>query len=224
MARGNSDDLASLLHLRIKEGEWGPDERMPTERTLADELGVARNTIRKALDQLEEAGVVVRHVGRGTYVKTDQSRTDLHRIVEKMKQSSPADMMELRMLIEPEAASLAAMNAGAGELAKIRKVHELAIAAADMPSFEHWDAELHRLIFECTRNDLLYQVHEILGVLRLQPLWFEMKQRSFSEARKATYCAQHEELVVSIEKRLGEEAREAMRAHLVSVRKNMLGR
>lgn len=224
MSRGNSDDLAALLRTRIREGAWGEDQRMPTERALAEELGVARNTIRRALGRLEEEGVVARHVGRGTYVRSEQARSALHDTVERLEQASPADMMALRLLLEPAAAELAATNASTAEIAGIREAHQAAKAAFGMPDFERWDADLHRRIFACTRNGLLHEIHEILSILRRQPQWFEMKRRSFSEARRQAYCDQHEAMVVAIENRLPADARDAMRGHLLAVRGNLLGR
>lgn len=224
MARGNSDDLALRLRTRIAEGTWADGGRMPTERALAEEFSVARNTVRRALDRLEQDGAVIRHVGRGTYVRPAEAPGSLHAIVERMQQSSPADMIELRLLLEPAAAAFAATNASGSDLADIRAANARAAAAAEMPEFEHWDTELHRLIFSCTRNALLHEIHEILRVLRHQDPWFEMKQRSFSEERRQVYCVQHESIVSALERRLPGDARAAMHTHLVSVRENMLGR
>lgn len=224
MTRGNSEDLARLLRSRIQDGIWVGGQRIPTERALAEELGVARNTVRRALDQLEQETVVTRHIGRGTFVRSEAPESALRDVVERMKMASPSDMMDLRLLLEPAAAGYAATNAGAAEIADIRAAHDKACAAVDMPEFEEWDTELHRLIFSCTRNDLLREVHEILRVLRQQPQWFEMKRHSFSEERRRTYCTQHEAIVAAIERRLGGEARDAMRAHLLTVQENMLGR
>src|SRR5579872_1454357 len=67
MPRLVAEDIAVALKQRISAGEWAASGRMPPERDLASEFGVARNTIRRAVDQLEEAGMVAREVGRGTF-------------------------------------------------------------------------------------------------------------------------------------------------------------
>lgn len=223
MARRTSDDLAALLRKNISDGHWADTGRLPTERTLAIDYDVARNTVRRAFDRLEAEGILTRHVGRGTYINTT-SRDPLGEIAARMLGASPADMMEIRMLMEPAAAAFAATNASASQLAAIETAHENATAAADMPEFEHWDTELHQLVFECSRNELLREIHNILRVLRNQPPWFEMKKRSFSEERRRHYCDEHNRLVAALRSRLPEEAESAMRAHLVTVQKNMLGR
>lgn len=224
MRRGNSDYLAAELRQRIEAGAWPEGGRLPTERAMADELGVARNTVRRALDRLEQDGLLVRHVGRGTYLRDGRREEPVVESARRMAGASPADLMELRLLLEPAAAAFAATNASAGELAAIRQAHERASAALAMPEFEEWDAQLHRLILGCTRNCLLSEIHGILGALREQAAWHELKQRSYSDERRRLYCGQHEDIVRSLERRLAEDAEGAMRQHLTSVQRNMLGR
>jgi DNA-binding GntR family transcriptional regulator len=63
-----ANDIATALKKRISSGEWIENGRMPPERDLASEFGVARNTVRRAVSFLEDDGTVVRHVGRGTFL------------------------------------------------------------------------------------------------------------------------------------------------------------
>ena len=224
MTRGNSDSVAAELRQQIEAGTWPHGGRLPTERSIAEQLGVARNTVRRALDRLEQDGLLTRHVGRGTYLRDASRPAPILERAQRMEGASPADMMEVRVLLEPAAAAFAATNATAGELAAIRQAHEIAVAADTMPEFEEWDAALHRLILSCTRNSLLREVHAILGMLRGQESWHELKQRSFSKEKQQVYCDQHEDVVRSLERRLAEDAEAAMRAHLRTVRDNMIGR
>lgn len=224
MTRGNSDAVAAQLRQRIRDGAWPDGGRLPTERMIAEELGVARNTVRRALDRLNQDGLLVRHVGRGTYLREKPDSDPILESVQRMHGASPADMMELRVLLEPSAAAFAATNASAGDLESIRRAHEHAVSAATMLEFEEWDAALHRLILSCTRNSLLREIHAILGTLREQPAWYELKQRSFSPERRQIYCEQHQEIVLALERRLADEAEAATRAHLRTVQMNMLAR
>ena len=63
--------VIDTLSTRIVSGEYGVDERLPSERQLAQDLGVARNTVRDALDQLEERGMIRRRAGSGSFVTYD---------------------------------------------------------------------------------------------------------------------------------------------------------
>src|ERR1700754_4204423 len=60
--------LRRLVADGVTHGTLGPGARLPTERDLVDELGAPRSAIRRALDALEQDGIVVRHVGRGTFL------------------------------------------------------------------------------------------------------------------------------------------------------------
>lgn len=221
MPRLIADDIAAVLRKRIDAGEW--NGRIPPERDLADEFGVARNTVRRAVGLLEASGAVVRQVGRGTFLSAANG-SSLAAAVTRMEGTSPADMMEIRQLLEPAAAAFAATNASLGELNAVREAHEAASAALDMPSFEHWDAEFHHRIFACSRNDFLKEIHNLMRILRNQAPWFEMKKRSFSEERRLNYCTEHQAVLDALFSRDREGAREAMLHHLQTVERNLLGR
>jgi len=218
-----ANDIAIALKKRISLGEWQENGRMPPERDLASEFGVARNTVRRAVGLLEDDGTVVRHVGRGTFL-TAANPDSMAATVARMEGTSPADMMEIRQLLEPAAASFAATNASASELNAVREAHKIACASEDMPTFEHWDAEFHHRIFACSRNDFLKEIHNLMRILRNQRPWFEMKKRSFSEERRATYCSEHQVVLDALLARDSEGASNAMLTHLRTVERNLLGR
>ncbi|MEI9405607.1 FadR/GntR family transcriptional regulator [Mesorhizobium argentiipisi] len=218
-----ANDIAIALKKRISLGEWLENGRMPPERDLASEFGVARNTVRRAVSMLEDDGTVVRHVGRGTFL-TAGNPDSMAATVARMEGTSPADMMEIRQLLEPAAASFAATNASAGELNAVREAHKIACASQDMPTFEHWDAEFHHRIFACSRNDFLKEIHNLMRILRNQRPWFEMKKRSFSEERRAIYCSEHQVVLDALLARDSEGASDAMLTHLRTVERNLLGR
>lgn len=222
MPRLVAEDVASRLRERIDAGEWDATGRMPPERDLANEFGIARNTMRRAVSMLEKQGTVVRQVGRGTFLsnRTPESFAD---IVGRIRGVSPADLMEVRLLIEPAAAAAAATLASDSQLEAIKEAHGQAVAAQDMPAFEDYDALFHQRIFDCSRNELLKELHGLLRLLRNQPLWFDMKKRAFSEERKTRYCEEHRALLDALLRRDPEGAREAMLLHLKTVRRNLLG-
>ena len=222
MPRLVADDIAITLKKRISSGEWAERGRMPPERDLANEFGVARNTVRRAVSLLEEDGVVVRHVGRGTFLAIANANS-LAAAVARMEGAGPADIMEIRRLLEPAAAAFAATNARSNELNAVREAHQFAIESKDMPAFERWDAEFHERIFSCSRNELLKEIHNLVRILRNQSPWFEMKKRSFSEERRRNYCNEHQAVVDALLNRDPRQASDAMFAHLQTVARNLLG-
>jgi DNA-binding FadR family transcriptional regulator len=223
MPRLVATDIARSLKRRIDAGEWSESRRVPPERELANSLGVARNTVRRAMQLLTEDGAISRHVGRGTFVNTI-AVPSLAGTVARMEGASPADMMAVRILLEPAAAAFAATDASMGELASVEEAHRAACATTDMPTFERWDAEFHHRIFACSRNELLREIHNLLRLLRDQAPWFDMKRRSFSEERRQRYCAEHGAVMAALRQRDPDGARTAMQAHLKTVETNVLGR
>ena len=171
---------------------------------------------------LKQDGAIAGHVGRGTFVRSEDH--GLSAVIVRMQGASPADVMDIRMMLEPGAAGYAATNASASDIAGVEDAHREAVAAHAMPEFERWDAEFHHRIVDCSRNDLLKDFHDLLRALRNQTPWFEMKRRSFSEDRRQAYCAEHAAVLGALQRRDPDAARDAMLAHLVTVRMNMLGR
>lgn len=223
MPRLAATDIASVLRKRIHAGEWAERGRIPPERELASEFGVARNTVRRAVGLLQECGAVSRHVGRGTFLVAGDPDT-LSAVVSRIAGSSPADIMEMRKLLEPAAAAFAATNASVAELNSVGEAHRAATGSELMPDFERWDAEFHHRIFSCSRNEFLKETHNLIRALRNQAPWYDMKKRSFSEERRARYCAEHQLVWEALQRRDPEGARAAMFRHLSTVQANMLGR
>lgn len=216
-----ADEIVAALKKRAALGEWD-DYRLPAERDLASEFDVSRNTIRLALKRMEEDGQLVRQVGRGTFLASEDAPT-LPAIVKRMEGASPADVMETRLLIEPSATARAATNATFAELKRVRDAHNQAVEATDVRTFEYWDAEFHSQIFVCCGNSLLKDINDLVGIVRNQAQWFEMKARTFKETSRQNYCVEHAAIVDCLYNRDPQAARDAMQAHLQSVKQNLLG-
>jgi DNA-binding FadR family transcriptional regulator len=221
MPRLIAEEIAAALKQRISAGEWGVD-RIPPERDLAEQFGVARNTIRRAVDHLERTGMVARQVGRGTFLVAANENT-LAGAIARMEGASPADIMEVRQLLEPAAAAFAATSASARELEAVEEAHRAACEADDMPTFERHDAAFHQRILHCSRNSFLREIHNVVHSLRNQATWFEMKKRSFSEERRQSYCTEHQAVLTALRQRDPTGAKAAMLAHLRTVAGNLLG-
>ncbi len=146
---------------------------------------------------------------------------DLLTVLRRIPGTSPLDVMNVRMILEPQAAEAAASHASEAALAQIREAHEAATRAMEMEPFEHWDAEFHRRIFASTRNELLANLDAMVQLIRNQPPWVELKRRSFSAERRLVYCREHDNLLRALERRDTRGAADAMRIHLDSVARNL---
>jgi DNA-binding FadR family transcriptional regulator len=158
---------------------------------------------------------------RAAAPKPEARHGDLFAILQRIEGTSPVDVLNVRMMVEPQAAAAAASNATEADLAAIRDAHEAAMAANEQSLFESLDAEFHKRIFAATRNELMTCLHDILRVIRNQSPWIEIKRRSYTEARRQGYCADHAAIVGALYGRDAAGAAAAMRAHLLSVNQNL---
>ena len=116
----SSYDLEAKLTRMLEDGVWRPGERLPPERELSEQFGLARNTVRRALAALEQAGKLERHVGRGTFVNRNRTGGPAMREA-RFDLASPAEVMEVRQIFEPHAANLVAGRASVEELQTIEE-------------------------------------------------------------------------------------------------------
>jgi GntR family transcriptional regulator, transcriptional repressor for pyruvate dehydrogenase complex len=216
--------IVETIERNIQEGVWLPGHRLPTERELEVELGVARNTIRKSLKKLEEAGKIVRQIGRGSFVSEHvEEQNALTPLLDRVLGSSPSEVMEIRLILEPWAAGLAATRATSADLVQMRNCIAQAAVAPDVPTFEKWDGELHQAIISSAKNGLLAGLYEAINTVRHQPEWMKLKERTVTDERRAAYHKQHGEIVDALAERDPDSAARLIREHLVAVRISLLG-
>ena len=215
-----SSDVLRDLAEKIDAGVWRDGERLPAERVLAAEYGLARNTLRRALAELEATGRLVRHVGRGTFIKAPPAASEPAR---RLREASPEHVMEAFLLVEPEAAALATARATLAELKEIERICRESVAAKGMAQFELWDERLHLAIFRAARNHILFEWFRALEATRNQPTWHKLKQRSLTAAQRAVYERQHGALVIALLERDAVSARRIAHQHVLSMRDGLFG-
>jgi GntR family transcriptional regulator, transcriptional repressor for pyruvate dehydrogenase complex len=219
-AADSVESACKRIERSIALGLWKPGHRLPTERELEVELGVARNTLRKGLKRLEREGKIVRHVGQGSFV-AELKAASPQNFLERLSGCSPTEVMEVRLMLEPRAAELAATRASHGELQFLEECLKCAEGAPDLLTFEHWDGLLHKTIIQATKNELLIGLYEAINAIRNQPEWTKLKERTVTAQRRKTYQLQHTELVAALMERDSRTAFKRMRAHLVAVHSNL---
>ena len=220
MDRPKGLNLVSKLLSRYVDANIGT--RLPPERHLAAEFGVSRSEIRKALARMEAEGRLLRQVGRGTFIRGAQpdAASDLETL---QRSTSPREAMEARLLIEPELASLAAINATVRQIETMHMLVGRMRQAATWKAYEDYDGQLHRLIAEAAGNKLLAAVHEIVNDVRRSVVWKWLDTRPSGPPADYSSFAEHEEIVAAIEKRDRIGAMAAMRRHLRTTSAKLIG-
>ena len=217
---GAGDRVRTLLDEGLRTGRFGPGSRLPTERALAADLATSRAAVRQALGALEREGLVTRHVGRGTFVSGPAAAPQADGLA---LQTSPAEIMATRLLLEPEIAALAARQATPADLEQIRHCLARSASARTYDEFESWDSALHRAIAAAAHNGLLLRLFDAMNAARELPVWGGIKRRSASAERREGYERGHQRIVDALADRDPDIARDLMRAHLIDVRTNLLG-
>ncbi len=214
-----ADEIKRYVLERIDSGEWPPGHRLPTEKLIGEQFSAARNTVRKALGQLESQGNIIRHVGRGTFVGAGEpaASSDLASV-----DASPADINEIRVLLEPAIAELVVARATRADIRYARECLSNMQKANDIKEFEHWDAELHATIISSAKNELLNNIYDAIHQARQRMEWHEMKRRSIDDVRRGDYDRQHSNIVEALEQRDAIGLRAALSEHLKAVNSNML--
>ena len=208
------DRTIDLLRQRLDEGAYA--ERMPPERTLASELGVGRRSLRRALDVLAREGRIARQQGRGTFVRGPSQLTGVS--LEKISEhTSPPEVIELRLALEPIAARLAAVRASASEIRRIGLLVEATRTAEGPDVYERADAEFHRAIVEAAHNALFLAVFDSIVGSRGDAGWQRLSENGRCFRKQAVYAENHEAVAAAITARDGERAAQLMHEHLRGV-------
>jgi DNA-binding FadR family transcriptional regulator len=212
--------ITAQLRQAIMEGGYAHGEKLPAERQLAAAYGASRTTIRTALDQLEIDRLVSRRVGAGTFVNF-RPQGDTEDIAEL---TSPLELIEVRLGIEPNMVRLAVLNATARDIERLAAaMARMEPSSGDSESFTLWDEEFHQLIAEATRNPLMVWVYRQINAVRTHSQWNAMKDKVLTPGRIAEYNQQHTALYEAIRTRDIEAAVAIVTNHLHYARRQLMG-
>ncbi len=214
-----TSNVAAQLRRRILDGKYAYEERLPAERSLAEEFGVARGTIRSVLQILEHQHLVARQIGSGTYV-THRDTTNQQEIASI---TSPLEMNEVRIAIEPQIVRLAIANASSRELEELRAaLVQCEDCGGDPEKFARGDAAFHLALAHCSRNKLMYWLYERIGEVRRHSQWRTMKAKLLTPDRIDFYNGQHRKLYEAIAARDTASAVRLIKEHLYGVHDDLL--
>ena len=219
-ASGGSAAIAARLRQAIHDGDYVFGERLPAERDLASHFGTSRNTVREALRRLEEAHLVTRRIGSGTFVSYRPPVGNGH-IAEL---TSPLELIEVRLCIEPRIARLAVTNASSRDLDRLAEALErVESSGSDREFFSRADEKFHLLLAECTHNPLMVWLYQQINEIRGHAQWDGMKEQILSADRIGDYNLEHRQLFNALRKRDVEAAVSVITKHLERARRDLMG-
>lgn len=220
MSAKSEQGLAAIRAL-LDGGEFPVNTRLPPERVLARKIGVSRGLLRDILAKLEADGRIWRHVGQGTFVGGRGPSTKAEMALVSNR-TSPAEVFEARLAIEPQCASYAALRATSDDIAHLQHCVRKMDRAPNRSNYFRWDATLHRAIAEAAHNNLLLNLYDAVNATRERVVWTNMFYTSAAIARREMAAAQHHSIVEAITRRNVATAARLTRQHIEDVRRYML--
>lgn len=207
--------LVQRIRQMIETEGYAHSDRLPPERVMCTTLGVTRNQLRRALLNLEEQGLIWRHVGRGTFVGA-RPVINLDDITYLRDHVNPKQVVSVRLAIEPETARLAAIYGTKADHDQIEMCAERCRNAPDWRGYEAWDNKLHHQIVRATQNKLYLYYFETLNVVRRSVVWGQPRKSLRPVANYSSFL-EHDIIVQAILSHDGDLAAQAMSNHLRSV-------
>lgn len=215
--------LRGFIIDNLQSGQWRAGDRLPPERDLSEQFSVSRATVRKVLQEMKDLDVITQTVGSGTYV-TDRAASVLKGLAadDPVRQTSPAQLMEARLALEPAIIEMVIGNATAADFAQMDACCTRGEQARTVEQFEYWDGMLHEAIANAARNTFVSSVFKLMNQVREQGEWGVLKRRSLTPERRVQYQAEHRALVQAIKNRDLPQAKALASRHLLHVRQNLL--
>lgn len=195
-----------LLEMIQKEG-FGPGDKLPTEAELVESLGVGRNTVREALRILMSRNIVTIRQGSGTFISEKKGVVDdpLGFSMMEDRRRLTEDLIQVRLMLEPQLAALAAQNAAEEDLQKLEQIKE---ELEDLIR-QRKDSQFHEQIANCSHNQIMTNLVPVIteGV--------RMFAVSVQETEYEQTLSSHRRIFEAIRDRRGEDAKMEMYFHLM---------
>jgi DNA-binding FadR family transcriptional regulator len=236
----HADQTLNKLRQLIADGGLGTGGRIPPERILANEMGVGRRSLRRALEILEQEGQITRHQGRGTFVQSKagaapapaamrprdgdasiagaMAAIPFDRILEF---TNPLEVIEVRLAVEPVIARMAALRASQADIRRLQGLVAETREAADPLVYEKADEKFHRTVAEAARNALFLSLFDTLSASRRDATWRRLSENAHCFKRQSVHSASHQEIYEALAARNSERAFECMYRHLSDVQRHI---
>lgn len=200
----------------VNQGRLKPGDRLTAERPLAQRMGVSRATLREALRVMQLQGLIVSRRGAGNFIAGGKPED----LVEALRHLALQDIFELRLLVEPSIAALAAERANRQDLLGLESIlqqQEQEVNARRTAA--HTDTAFHSTLAEATHNRALLQV----GATLMKVISPSRNESLQTQDRARLSLASHRRILEAIRSGDPIEARHAMEEHIRSIDPKLFG-
>ena len=218
--RKRSSIIADFIVDQIRSNEYRAGMRLPSERTIAEQLGVSRPSVREAISALQIVGILESRPGDGTYVRKHMGFEDLsHQAIQVLESSdSPLELLQARKVLEIGTTRMVIKIADKADLKRIQKAWQNKLTEGMKGNYDGYldhANEFHMAIARATRNTVIERMTENLMKATQQPLWMSMRRTYYASDlnRLKEMLDVHDRIVKAIQKRQTERAIEAIEEH-----------
>lgn len=210
--------VAEQLQASIDNNVIKAGERLPSERELAEKLGVSRPTIREAMIALELSGVIEIRTGSGIYVTEKSAKLEPEL---NDKGVGPFEILEIRYIIESEACALAAARITDEQIEQLHAVvKEMEEEEKKPNASEKADQKFHSIIAQACQNSAISSVVDWLWDLRNESTLSSAFLARIREEGVHPSITEHKKILHALEQRNPERARTAMKLHIENATAN----
>jgi len=210
-----TQDAIDQIRALIASGEWGPGARLPRETDLAAQLGLSRNSLREAVRALSLIRVLEVRRGDGTYVSSlapDLLLESTLQATDLLPGRAVLELFEVRRLLEPAAAALAARRVNDETRADLKRELDRMFAAGDnVEELVEADAAFHDVLASAPGNAVLRSLLRSLSTRTVRArLWHGMADTQALDLARA----EHTRIYEAVEAGDAELARAATTVHI----------
>lgn len=216
-------EVGLTLQQRITDDVYRIGSRLPPERDIAEEMDVSRSVVREAIIMLELQGLIEVRKGSGAYV-TAKPSTDKPRATTRANSDvGPFELLQARQAVESQIASFAAMNITKNDISRLRGALDMERKHLNEGCTDYDGDELfHLTIAEASQNSVMSDIVRELWQRRDEsPMWQQLHARISNSSYRTAWLGDHEKILLALQKRDPEGAREAMWQHLENVKQTL---
>ena len=231
----NYRQIAQQIRSLICDGTLKVGHKLPPERTLVDQFGASRASVREALSALEMLGLIECRGGQGNFIKADGSTgtIDGEMLKTLLQNHDPIEIFEARLELEPNIAALSAERATEEERERLKsqarrlqeigtRIRDDGFGKQDIEEYMEEDRKYHLEIGRCAHNNVLFTVFSSVNLMMQETHWKAMKSKGLlDEGNIRAYAAEHEAILAAILARDGKAAHREAKTHLLMLRKTL---
>ena len=216
------EEIVAKIKDMVGKGRFKAGDQLPVERELAEVFRVSRSSVREALRSLESQGFIESRQGDGTYIARQPVESLVRPLASVIltEKDDQMELFEMRRMIEPDLAYLAAERATEEEIAMMEKVLALQQEQIDRGDFEtDVDRNFHYIMARAARNKALLRITD-----NIMDLLAESREQYLQvEGRPQKSILRHREVLEAIRARDPERAEKCMLEHLVDIETSLFG-